>query len=361
MNDIFQEKQLKAIVSNHYDLGEMVGYEQLNLGYVNRSSIIEITRYGKKKSYFLRRYKLGKKEEEIVFEHSVIKHLIKKDFNLTASVIPTKDGKTYVKRSESGAIVFYAVFDFLEGNDKFTWVNPNCSDGDLKGAAAVLAQFHNAVFDLSTKGCRHEAKIVKLLPEIARTMKKCAQNAGNTEFDAYLIENISILQEAIQRIQREMEKDEYKELMQLVIHCDFHPGNLKFQNNEITGLFDFDWSKVDVRCFDVALAMTYFCAAWEGKQDGNLQLKKVAKFLDAYQNTLRDTADIKPMSDVELKFLPTLIGASNIYILYWTIGNYYSNKENSQEYLVYLQHGVRLMRWLENKDNWGQLMSTIKI
>jgi hypothetical protein len=67
------------------------------------------------------------------------------------------------------------------------------------------------------------------------------------------------------------------------------------------------------------------------------------------------------MSDVELKFLPTLIGASNIYILYWTIGNYYSNKENSQEYLVYLQHGVRLMRWLENKDNWGQLMSTIKI
>ncbi len=361
MNYTIQASQLKVIISNHYDLGELVDYEQLNLGYVNVSSIVEITSNSKKKRYFLRRYKLGKKEEEIVFEHSIIKHLTKKNFHLTASVIPTKDGKTYVKRSESGANVFYAVFDFLVGEDKYTWVNPNCSDEDLKAAAAVLARFHNAVFDLTPKGCRYEAKIVNLLPEIAHTMQKCALNAGKTEFDAYFLENISILQKTIQRIQRVMEKDEYKELIALVIHCDFHPGNLKFQNSTITGLFDFDWSKVDLRCFDIALAITYFCVAWEGKQDGNLQLNKVALFLDAYQNTLRDAPGVEPMSDVELEFLPSLIGASNIYILYWTIEDFYSTSVKPLENLRYLQHSVRLMRWLENKDNWGQLMRTIKI
>ena len=57
---------------------------------------------------------------------------------------------------------------------------------------------------------------------------------------------------------------EYKDLIHMVIHCDFHPGNLKFQNNAITGLFDFDWSKVDVRCFDVALAIIYFCLYLSG-------------------------------------------------------------------------------------------------
>ncbi len=361
MNYTFQASQLKDIISDYYDLGELEDFKQLELGYVNVSSIIEITSNGKKKRYFLRRYKLGKKEEEIVFEHSVINHLIKKNFHLTASVIPTKDGNTYVKRSENGANVFYTVFDFLVGDDKYTWVNPNCSDEDLKAAAGVLARFHNAVFDLTPKGCRYEVKIVNLLPEIAHAIKQCAQNAGKTAFDAYLLENINFMQEYIQKIQSVIEKHGYKELIQLVIHGDYHPGNLKFQNSTITGLFDFDWSKVDLRCFDVALAITYFCVAWKGKQDGYLHLNKVAQFLDAYQNILRDAQGVEPMSDVEFEFLPYLIGASNIYILNWTIEDYYSASEKPLKNLLYLQHGVRLMRWLENKDNWGQLIRTIKI
>jgi len=361
MNYTIQASKLKAIISKHYDLGELEDFKQLDLGYVNVSSIIEVENNGKKKKYFVRRYKLGKKEEEIAFEHSVIKHLIKKNFHLIASVIPTKDGKTYVKRSESGGNVFYAIFDFLEGDDKYTWVNPNCSDEDLKGAAAVLARFHNAVFDLTPKCFKHEAKIIDLLPEIAHTIKQCALNAGNTEFDVYLLENINFIQESIQKIQSVIEKHGYKELIQLVIHDDYHPGNLKFQNSTITGLFDFDWSKVDLRCFDVALAMTYYCVPWEGKQDGYLHLNKVAKFLVAYQNILRDAQGVEPMSNVELEFLPYLIGASNIYILNWTIENFYSTSVKPPENLLYLQHGVRLMRWLENKDNWGHLMRTIKI
>jgi len=359
MNDMHQERQLKAIISNYYDLGELTGYQQLTSGTINISHIIEIERHGKKKRYFLRRYKLGIKEEEIIFEHSIINHLTKVDFQLTASVISSRDGKSYVKRPEGGKNVYYAIFDTLTGDDKYTWVNPKPSDEDLKAAAAVLAQFHDAVFDLNPKGWRSEAKIIDLLPEIADIMEQCAQNAGTTVFDAYFLENINFIQEFIQRTQRAMKNDEYEELMQLVIHCDYHPGNLKFQNHEITGLFDFDWSKVDLRCFDVALAITYFCVAWGGKQDGSLQLTKAAIFLDAYQNMLRYAPNIKPISDVELNFLPYLIGASNIYILNWTIGNFYSSEVNAHEYLIYLQHSVRLLKWLENKDNWELLKRTI--
>jgi len=394
MTNTTQASQLKAIISNHYDLGELVDYEQLYLGYVNLSYIVttkpdrkvpekrvcvgrtshahpffgiirslaELLKSDvKKKKYFLRRYKRGIKEEEITFEHSIINHLTKKNFRLVARVISTRDGKTYIKRSESGGNVFCAIFDFLTGDDRYTWVNPTCSDDELRAAAAVLAQFHDTICDLDPEGKRYEAKIIDLLPGIAQTVEGCAQKAGKTVFDAYFMKNIQLIQEAIQRIQRvmEMEKDEYSKIIQLVIHCDYHPGNLKFQNGEITGLFDFDWSKVDVRCFDVALAMTYFCVAWEGKQDGDLQLNKAAVFLDAYQNMLRDAPDVGPLCDVELKFLPYLIGASNIYILNWTIGDFYSTEVNPHEYLTYLQHGIRFMRWLENKDNWGRLKRTV--
>lgn len=357
--------QLREIILNHYEIGALVGYEQLERGYVNISYIIETVTNGKKTRYFLRRYKEGTKEVEVEFEHSVINHLIKKNFNLVAKVINTKDGKTYVKQFEDGGDrdkgegVFYAVFDFLPGQDKYTWVNPACSDEELKNAAAILAQFHNAVFDLNPEGKRYEPKIIDFLPRIAENVERCAKRAGKTEFDAYFLANLSPILETIDRTLRAIDEKEYQEMVHLVIHCDYHPGNLKFQNHEITGLFDFDWSKVDARCFDVALAITYFCAAWEGKEDGDLQLHKAAVFLDAYQNTLKGIHGIGPLSSIELKYLPHMINASNIYVLNWAIEDVYSNETDPHEYLIYLQHGVRIMRWLENKDNWDRVEKMI--
>ena len=192
--------RLKEIISEHYEIGELIDYEQLHLGYVNISYIIETVINGKKNKYFLRRYKEGIREEEVEFEHSVINHLIKKNFDLVARVINTRDGKTYIKQFEGGGEdVFYAVFDFLSGEDKYTWVNPACSDEELKNAASVLAQFHNAAFDLDPEGKRYKPKIIDLLPIIAENVEKCAKKAGKTEFDAYLLENLSLILETIER------------------------------------------------------------------------------------------------------------------------------------------------------------------
>ena len=359
--EAYAASQLEEIISKHYAIGELVDYEQLLLGYVNISHIIETVVNGKKNKYFLRRYKKGIREEEVEFEHSVIKHLVRKGFDLVARVISTRDGKTFVKQFEGeggedgGGEVFYAVFDFLPGEDKYTWVNPACNDEELKNAAAVLAQFHNAVFDLTPAGKRYEPQIIDLLPVIVENVEKCAEKAGKTEFDAYLLENLGPILETIERTLRAIDEKECEEIVHLVIHCDYHPGNLKFQNSKITGLFDFDWSKVDARCFDVALALTYFCTAWEGKGDGDLQLNKAAVFLGAYQNTLKGAPGVGPLSGIELKYLPHMIDASNVYVLNWTIGDFYSKEVDPQEYLIYLQHGVCTMRWLENKGNWDRL------
>ena len=355
MTDTVRTPHLENIISNHYDLGKLVDFEQLFLGYCNISYIILLEKDDKKKRFFLRRYRQGITEETIVFEHSVISHLTEKNFHLIAGIIPTKDGKTYIQRCENGENIFYTIFEYLKGDDKYTWVNPRCSDGDLKGAAVLLARFHNAVSDLIPEGRKHEAKIKDLIPETASLIERCAQKAGTTVFDTYLLENTHLIQETIQYIQRITEENEYKGLPQQVIHCDYHPGNLKFQNESITGLFDFDWSKVDVRCFDVALAMFYFCVSWEGDQDGVAQLDKVTLFLNSYQNELRCTLGVRPLSDVELKFLPYLISAANIFVVNWTIRDFYSAEVDPSEYLIYLQHHVRFMKWLENRENRGQL------
>jgi homoserine kinase type II len=350
---------LRELLAKHYAIGELADYEQLFWGYVNLSYVVETVDGDKREKYFLRRYKDGVQVEEIEFEHSVVNHLVERGLGLVAQVLPTRDGRTYVERSDEQGNTFYAVFNLLPGEDRYTWVNPTCSDKELENAAVVLAQFHSAVADLTPKGRRYEPKIVDLLPEIAENVEACAKRAGRTEFDACFVENRVPILEAIASTLRAIRETECERVVHHVIHCDYHPGNLKFRNDRIVGLFDFDWSKVEARCFDVALALTYFCTAWEKERVGHLQLGKVAAFLRAYQNALRGAHEAGPLNSAELKCLPHMIGASNLYVLNWTIVDFYGKEVQLHEYLIYLQHGVHTMRWLGDRDNWESLERTI--
>ena len=347
--------QLKELVSTHYDIGVLTNYRQLNSGFVNLSYIIETVTNNKKRKYFLRQYQRAK-EKGILFEHSVIKHLAKKKFDLVPGLIYTRDGKTLIEQVASdGESIFFAMFAFLSGESRYTWVNPDCSDQDLRQSAVALARYHNAVYDLIPDGQRVEPKIIELLPTIVKSFSDYAENAGTAIFDTFFLENSqSILEATTHRISA-IDNGEIEKLPQFVIHCDYHPGNLKFQNGEVIGLFDFDWSKVDIRCFDVAHAIMYFCTAWEGDRDGDLQLDKAAIFLGVYQNTLMALGGLKAMSRAELEYVPHMISASNIYILYWTISDFYTKEENPTEYLLYLKHGIRGVDWFEKRDNWTQL------
>jgi len=361
MTDSTLTSQLNTIISKHYDLGELVDYEQLYLGCVNESYIVNTLDDDNKRKLFLRKYKGGINENEIRFEHSLIKHLISKGLTIVAGLVKAKNESTFIKYPDDDDFqaTYYALYDFLAEEDRYTWVDPQCRDAHLKNAAIALARFHSAAFDWIPEGCRNEPPIIELLPKISQVIEHRSQQDGDTVFDIYLKNHLDLIIGTIIDTMNSLQWEQYTRLPKLVIHCDFHPGNIKFQGDEVVGLFDFDWSKMDVRCFDVALALTYFCVAWEGKQDGDFQLSKVAMFLEAYQNILRDTPNVGPLSDIELKFLPYLIAASNIYILNWTITDFHCTEADPHEYLIYLRHSVRFMMWLENKENWGQLKRSI--
>ncbi len=342
--------ELKESV-RYYDIGVLTAYEQNQHGHVNTSYAIQTVAEGQTRRYFVRKYQPQTQKAEIIFEHSIIKHLLEKNFGLVARVLRTREDPTYVQAGHGGR--FYAIFDFLPGDDKYTWVNPLCSRQELQNAAAVLARFHHAVADLQPQGQRRQAPITVLLPSIADNVAQRIQQAvrqgsrqvGNTVFDAYL-KTLDDIPSSIRRTLRALARQHIK---RQVIHCDYHPGNLKFQGNRVTGLFDFDWSKIDARCFDVALALVYFCAAWH--KDGRLELERAATFSNAYQS-----AAPHPLNATELQILPHMICAGNFYVLHWTISDFYSNlagQANPHEYLLYLQHNTRLARWLQ--ANWNAL------
>src|SRR3990172_7777116 len=90
------ESEIRAVQSR-YELGRLLGFERNERGFVNTSFALETEIDGKPRKFFLRRYKQGAGENEIKFEHSIIRRLLEKDFHRVAAVIPTRSGETYVR------------------------------------------------------------------------------------------------------------------------------------------------------------------------------------------------------------------------------------------------------------------------
>lgn len=344
-------REIKDILS-HYDIGELVDFEKNERGYVNTSFALNTLLAGKLQRYFLRQYKLGIREEELIFEHSLINHLGDNHFGQAARLIKTKDGKTYLKRSrnqEDKTVVFCAIFEFLDGEDKYTWEGPRCNEIEISSSAVVQAQYHRAVYGFTPQGHRAEPGIYALLPIIADNYSSCAQRTKHTLFDSYLMEESDKVLRNIAETCQALDTVDRSQLVELVIHCDYHPGNIKYQNDQAIGLFDFDWSKLDVRLFDVALALWYFFCSWEADQDGKIRLGEARMYLQAYQQALSGSR-LEGLNAAELNLLPYMVSAANLYVLNWTILDFYAKPVDPEEYLVYLRHSVRFIDWFHSHN-----------
>lgn len=340
--------QIIELIEENYDIGKVEEVYEIFGGYVNRSFGIYVKKDGQLKEYFVRKYKNGITDKEIMFEHKLINFSIENGLTMAAGLIRTKADKTYIKTQNGELTDHYAIYDYLPGEDKYTWDNPNCNDAEYASAAEVLALFHNSSRDFDPHGLeRIEPKIMEFLPTRPAVYQEFAARELNTKYHGYYLKNIDAILEVIQTSQ--IPEAIWRKLPLNPCHNDFHPGNLKYSNNRAVGLFDFDWSKIEVRLFDVCLSLTYFCSSWEDENDGVLRLDKCAIFLDSYQKKLKELSGLTPLTDLEKEQFPTMMAAANMYLVNWDICAYYNGSDlNEYEYIAYLSHNVRLMKWIES-------------
>jgi homoserine kinase type II len=352
--------ELRDVLS-HYDLGELVSYERDQRGTVNTSYSIHTLKDGRSGQYFLRRYKSAIKHEEILFEHSLINHLVDHSRCPVARLHRTTEGSTFYMRPAADpgdGPCYYAIFDFLHGEDRYTWVDPHCTVHELENAGELLATFHAAVSSLVCDGMRAESKILDLLREIEKVWEESPARSKGTLLDRYLAENFLLVQKSIAETRAALSGQAIRSLPEVIIHSDFHPGNLVFDGEEICGLVDFDWSKVDLRLFDVALAVWYFSTSWADPRDGELRLEEVRTFLGAYQRTLLSASATPALSEDELTLMPHMLAAANIYVMYWGLRDYLARDVDPEEYIIYLKHSVSFIRWF-NQETSRQGLTTV--
>lgn len=351
----------KTVINQHYDLGELLRLEETLLGLCNRNFAIQVKSSRQETKYHLRLSNPSKLEKEVKFEHAVIRHLRKNGFTLAADVIPNKEGETYVKVETApgaeGRPLLWAVYEFIDGEDRYTWVDTDIDSIDFRNAAQVLARIHQAGhnFRKPQDADRIQPPIMTLLPTFEPLYDGFLKRSRQTEFDR-AFQNAH--PDIIRTIHHTRIPDSVLKLMPfLPIHGDFHQGNLKYHNAEVTGVFDFDWSKVDLRLVDLASAIIYFCAIWKGRTAGRLDIDKCRWFVQTYNETCRATSFPGPLNQTEKTFFPALLAAANLFLLNWTIPDFYArDNPDIDEYMIYLKHSLNLMDWIEaHKDRLASL------
>jgi homoserine kinase type II len=345
-------RQIEEIVDDDYDLGRVVRAERIFGGYVNASFAVWTRTGSGEHRYFVRKYNRAITEREVRFEHALLTHLVGHGFDLASTAFPNRHGETFVTREEviDGApvTVFFGVFRLLEGQDKYTWVKNRLTDKEYDSAARVLAQFHHSAFAFDPGDlAREQPPIMEFVPTLAGTFKECAAQADGTAFDDHFLGKLPAILDVIAK-GVEVES-QLGGLPVTPVHCDYHPGNQKWVDEQVAGLFDFDWSKLDYRVFDVALAVVYFCSSWEEPDKGELRRDKAAVFVRAYQDEAARWTDPGPMSARELAVLPRMIANANLFVLNWDVTYYYADADpDVDEYMVYLTENVTLMESIED-------------
>ncbi len=347
----FLSGQLAEVVASEYDLGEVVRVEQILGGFENLSFAV-ITRDGEgEHRNFVRKYKHGTVEREIRYEHALVRHIRGKGFELPARVFEAKGGDTLVTREEllgaERVERFFAVYEMLTGEDKYSWTENRCTDAEYEDGARILARFHQAASDFEPGDLyREQPPIMEYLATMPGAFNGYAEKTTGTKYDQYFISRLPGILAAIERglgLAPQLEG-----LPRCPTFCDYHPGNLKWRDERGVGLFDFDWTKLDYRLFDIAIGIVYFCASWEDKDDGRLRMDKAEIFLKAYVDEASRTEAPGPVTDGELAALPRMLAIAALYVVSWDIVAYYIDRDpKDDEYLFFLEHNVAFVDFIE--------------
>lgn len=319
---------IKKILDQHYSPGELVDIQRNYRGYINESYEIKTLQKSRETRYLLRRFHPDTSGEAIKFELELYAELQKRNFELTPGVIQTKDNSYYAELTDypEGGIrpAFVTIFTFLPGEDKYEWNGRFCTEREIADAAQVLALYHQAIHGWSCDDEPKEPSIIELMAKYQNKWEEYSLNSGQTEFGRFFSANFEFLSSILDRLQRSLTPDFYNQMPKLVIHGDFHPGNMKFQAEKVVGLFDPDWSRTETRCFDIALAANYFCTSWEEGISGEMSFERLDIFLRGYQDKMGDLgADPGRLNDLELRFLPQMIQAGNLYLIDWTLDSFH--------------------------------------
>lgn len=282
----------------HYDIGPLVEPPGAGGGTANANLKIRST----SGLYFLKRRNPKYSDEGFVaFDHALMEHLAPHQIG-TPLAVPTREGKRWLRLGE----YVYEIYPYYPGGP-----HDRHSLAEIASAGRRLAAFHSAVRTFSApdgkRWPRYDSPAL-IRDGVEAIRSQLTPPLLRSDVD-YLLEQISLLE-------RELPDERYHSLPKLVIHGDYHPGNLKFLDREVSGIFDLDWATEQPRLRDLADGIFLFAGERETDIDAadifsltqtwRPCAQRAKAFTDAYLAS-------ETLTDEELAALPLFVRARWLY------------------------------------------------
>jgi homoserine kinase type II len=133
----------------------------------------------------------------------------------------------------------------------------------------------------------------------------------------------------------------YEELPQQILHRDYDPGNVLVKDNHITAVLDFDFSGVDIRIFDLSIALSW----WPYRATGTeREWEIIDTFGAAYIARF-------PLSTAELHAIPDVMRLRDAVSFVHRTGRYLAGLETDAGIHDRVQHSFWREAWLTNNHS----------
>jgi len=103
-----------------------------------------------------------------------------------------------------------------------------------------------------------------------------------------------------------------------VIHADFFPDNVFFNDGALSGIIDFYFACEDALAYDIAIALN----AWCFEADISFNITKARAFLDGYRS-------VRPLQEDELAALPILCSGAAMRFLLTRLHDWLNQKDDA--------------------------------
>ena len=283
------DEELEAFIDS-YAIGALTSFKGIAEGVENSNYLIH-TDNG---PYILTLYEKRVSREDLPYFLALMEHLSERGISCP---LPVRDREGRALKELAGRPA--ALISFLEG----LWVRrPSIQHCAELGQA--LAAFHVAGRDFAMQRANSLS-----LPGWRSLFE--AIGAGSDEV-------IPGLKGEIERELAHLAQHWPDVLPKGVIHADLFPDNVFFLGDKLSGLIDFYFACNDMLAYDVAVCLN----AWCFEPDASFNITKARALLQAYEK-------VRPLSEAELKSLPTLARGAALRFLLTRTYDWLNTDENA--------------------------------
>ncbi|NLX14672.1 MAG: phosphotransferase [Phycisphaerales bacterium] len=338
----FQPEELAAVLEQ-YDIGAIRRVDKQLKGSRRSPKVIIDSDQGR---FLLKRRARGRDHPmKVAFAHSVQRHLSEQGFPLPRLVPTRDDDDTMVIHQEQ----IYEMFEFVPGTafDK--------SLEETYDAGRVLCLFHQLLKDYdsdwepSRRGY-HDANAVRA--SLNGVPSSIGKNDSVVGKETELLGTVSALYDSYETAAEKINEAKFYEWPSQIVHADWHPGNMLFDEGEIEAVIDYDSLRLLPPVTDLANGALQFSILggpidprqWPPQVDED----RWREFLEGYEEQCSTAPE-------QLRVLPQLMIEALVAEAVTPIAA--TGSFGRMEGFRFLQMICRKVRWLE--QNGERLMSAV--